>query len=162
MVACAEASGSGAVAPGYEYLSPMPGSRLVSPWNNVVLRPQVAVDVAEIGAALTVAGSRSGPHRGRLVVSDDARTLVFTPDLPFTENEPGTVTRTPSRGRDSGVAPLAYSFSITPRDPRHGPVYVEDQTTGRLVRRDRLMAEASEAHAPESEASRFSSSTARA
>jgi hypothetical protein len=142
LIAWESASLAGERVPGYEYLSPLPGARLVSPWNSVVLRPRGAVDVSEVRAALSVVGSLSGPHTGRLVVSDDARTLVFTPDLPFTENESVTVSLGASAGRS--LTPLTYSFSVTPRDPRRSPVFVADEATGRLVPLERLAAEATD------------------
>jgi hypothetical protein len=78
-------------AAGYEYLSPEPGSERNSRWNNVVLRPGGALSPGRSDArALSVLGSTSGRHDGRFEVSDDGRTLVFTPARPF---DPGETVR---------------------------------------------------------------------
>ncbi len=127
--------------PGYEYLSPVPGAHLVSPWTSVVLRPPGTVDAATIrGAALTTKGSQSGLHSGRLELSDDHQTLVFTPDSPFAEGESVVVTLA-SGIRTQAGAPLpavSFAFTITPRDPKREPVMVADEATGRLMPLDRL------------------------
>src|SRR5205809_4971975 len=149
LTACVHASLASPRDLGYEYLSPLPGARLVSPWNNVVLRPTAPIDAAMVRTALSVVGSESGRHSGRLGVSDDARTLVFTPNQPFTEGERVSVSVAPGvRTRDGAVLPaLSFSFSITPRDPRRGPRLVADEATGRLVPFDRLVARAGPAQA---------------
>src|SRR5437879_3462050 len=65
----------------YQYVHPLPGSRLVSPRNNIVIRQGDRIDGSTIAAsAIVVVGSRSGSHTGRLALSDDRKTLVFTPD----------------------------------------------------------------------------------
>src|SRR2546422_396146 len=72
----------------YQYLSPSPGSRFVSPQNNVVFREGRALDPASVTPGLVaVVGAVSGPHDGSLVVASDGRTLVFRPSIPFTLGE---------------------------------------------------------------------------
>ena len=130
---------------GFEYLSPTPGARLVSPWNNIVLRPGPPLDATSLAAtALTVTGSRSGGHTGCLVVSDDSRTLVFTPDTPFAEGEHVTAALAPGLRAASGaiVTGVSFDFSVTANDPKRMPHFVADETTGKLVPLERLAARA--------------------
>src|SRR5204863_2089109 len=73
--------------------------------------------------ALSVTGSASGLHAGTLTLSDDARTLVFVPAVPFAlgervrvELEPGPVTANHER-----LPPLAFEFSVSTLDPSLQP-----------------------------------------
>ena len=104
---------------GYEYVSPVPGSRLVSPSNDVVLRPGrhfVAQQLAEI--AIEVTGVVSGVHTGRLSLSDDDRTLVFEPDRPFAPGERVDVVAGKTRGVGLGILPpFTFDFFVTPVPP---------------------------------------------
>src|SRR5262249_12897920 len=76
-----------AAARDFAYLSPLPGSQRVSPGNNIAIRPGSPLDGASVSAAqLTVTGSRSGAHAGRLRLAGDGRTIVFRPDQPFATN----------------------------------------------------------------------------
>src|SRR5580765_4531369 len=69
---------------GYQYLSPIPSSELVSRWNNVAIRYGDAIDPTTVDPALlSVVGSESGAHGGDFSLSDDLRTLVFAPDRPY-------------------------------------------------------------------------------
>src|SRR5437667_2479578 len=71
--------------PELEFVSPIPGSALVLPETNVILRPGGIVDAASVaeGSLLQLSGSTSGFHEGRLRLSDDHRTLTFQPNVPF-------------------------------------------------------------------------------
>jgi hypothetical protein len=103
-------------APVFEYLSPVPGSQYHRPETNVIFRAGGRVDPASLDGRplLTVTGDVSGPHGGRLVLSDDGETLLFLPALPFTPGEsvrcrlrPGL--RTDARG---AIPPTSVSFQI--------------------------------------------------
>ena len=120
---------------GYQYLAPAPGARLVSPWNNVVIRQGATLDAATVtSAAVTVSGTRSGVHAGRLVLSDDGRTLVFRPDRPFAEGESvGVSVGGGVRTRDGAPLPaLAFGFTITTSDPRKRVPVLPEEVTGGL------------------------------
>src|SRR6267378_6813580 len=83
------ATAAGAHPPGLEFLSPVPGSTLILPETNIILRPGGIVDAASVtgGALLDVSGSASGLHQGQLRLSDDSRTVTFQPDIPFKPGE---------------------------------------------------------------------------
>jgi hypothetical protein len=113
-------------ARGYEYVSPIPGSQLVSRWNNIVIRPGGSLAGRPIdAAALSVVGSQTGAHAGRLVLSDDRRTLVFRPSRPFALGEQVRVrfdAAVTSR-KGGSLPPLEFTFAVDgaepmpPRDP---------------------------------------------
>jgi Arylsulfotransferase (ASST) len=99
-----------------QYLSPVPGSTNLLPETNIILRPGGAVDASSVlgPTLLRAEGSESGPHEGRLRLSDDAATLTFQPFTRFLTGE--TVTchleaglRTEAAGE---VPPAEWSFTI--------------------------------------------------
>ena len=102
------------------YISPAPGSALVSPQTNIIIRSADIVDKQSIssGSLIAVEGSRSGQHSGKLIVSDDGKTLVFTPANPFVLGEVATVSL--HQGVQTlgnvNVQPTSFSFTITPTD----------------------------------------------
>ena len=77
---------------GLEYISPVPGSKYVSPDTKILIRPGNVLSQAAINNSLiSVTASLSGHHSGKLTLSDDSRTLIFSPDNPFLANEDVTV-----------------------------------------------------------------------
>lgn len=62
---------------------PSPGAATVSPQTGFSFR---GVNAGSLGA-IRVAGSRSGPHAGRLVPHPDGRGVSFVPDAPFAATE---------------------------------------------------------------------------
>jgi hypothetical protein len=109
-------AGASSAAPrgAIQYLSPVPGARYILPESNVVLRPGGAINPASLtGGVFGVTGSRSGAHSGRIALSDDGRTITFTPAHPFDPGE--TVTCRLEAGlRDSRgeVPPFEFTFTI--------------------------------------------------
>jgi hypothetical protein len=99
-----------------EYVSPVPGSRYHLPEATIIIRPGGAIDKrAKLDRRLvTVHGSVSGDHAGRLSKSDDDETLIFEPFEPF---EPGEEVswrlsgglRTDTRGP---IQPREFAFFI--------------------------------------------------
>jgi len=117
--AAAQTQGPGAHpsehALGYEYISPAPGSALILPNADVILRPGGAVNAASVGAGLLrVQGSVSGDHDGDLRLSDDGRTLTFRPAAPFVPGERVSCVVAPGLQTDtqSTVSPVAFDFTV--------------------------------------------------
>jgi len=111
--------------PHYQYLSPSPGARLVSRWNNIVIRHGAALDWSTLDSRLlTVAGAQSGVHAGRLTLSDDGRSLMFVPDQPFTLGETVSVRLEQGVKAIGGeVLPaVSFGFSVSGTDPRLQPI----------------------------------------
>ena len=68
----------------YEYLSPLPGAVLVHPETNIIIREGDLIDPSTLeNRYLEIDGSKSGIHNGRLILSDDGKTIIFKPDIPF-------------------------------------------------------------------------------
>ncbi len=113
----------GSIPPGYTYVSPAPGSRYVSPGNNVALRSARALDPSSLDTRLfSVVGSLSGPHDGRLTLADDGRTLMFVPSHRFAFGERVTVTLSSGLRTASGetLPPLDFDFAIAVERPTTG------------------------------------------
>ncbi len=84
---------------------PLPGTPTASAKTTISFRGVTAKRLGPV----TVAGSRSGDHLGRLVAHSDGRGVSFDPDAPFTEGEDVTVDTTlPIRGAHDGT----FAFTI--------------------------------------------------
>jgi Arylsulfotransferase (ASST) len=103
--AAATAAQAGTVAPGASALtlSPPPGAVDASPMSQISLK---GVPVAQI-RVISVAGSRSGGHAGRLAPYAAEPGASFLPTHPFTPGERVTV-----RLAVLGMSPISYSFLI--------------------------------------------------
>jgi len=105
----------------YRYLSPVPGSQRVSPWNNIAIRLGGALDPATLNAgALTLVGSASGSQGGLRVLSDDGTTLIVLPERPFTLGETVAVRLDPGirTMRGESLPALAFQFSVATSDSK--------------------------------------------
>jgi len=132
-----------AATPGlpFAYVSPVPQSTGVLPETNVIVHPGGFVDVASMreeaesgkDPTIAVSGSLSGPHPGRLTLSDDRRTLVFQPDVPFLPLEEvrvkvGGGLRTQTEGE---LPPAEFAFTVAGPERAalrnfHAPIGDED------------------------------------
>ncbi|MGH7740550.1 MAG: aryl-sulfate sulfotransferase [Candidatus Eiseniibacteriota bacterium] len=101
--------------PGYDYVSPMPGSSQVSPGNTIALRRAGGAMADEANAPiLEVVGSLSGAHAGSWRLSDDRRTRIFVPSVAFA---PGERVRVSLRGPQSaGPSGAGQSFEFVVSD----------------------------------------------
>ena len=75
----------------FQYLSPVPGSRLNSPETNIIIRFGDAFDNYNVENCLFVYGSNSGQHQGKILLAENGRTLIFQPQNPFSDGEIVTV-----------------------------------------------------------------------
>ncbi len=97
------------------FSSPLPGSKYNPPGTTILLRFAEEVDAGTLGSAsFEVCGSVSGNHNGKPSLSNDRRSLSFTPDGPFAPGETVTFTLHGGLASTLGVLfpPVAYSFSI--------------------------------------------------
>lgn len=73
----------------YQYLSPVPGSEMILPEATIIIKEGTLIDPSTLNGRdiISVAGSISGEHQGRLKLSDDGRTIVFKPYKKFNLGE---------------------------------------------------------------------------
>ena len=73
---------------GFKYISPIPNSRYVSPYTNIIVRQGEFIDETTItNNMIEVSGSKSGFCSGRLFLTDDGKTIIFRPNDSFVEGE---------------------------------------------------------------------------
>jgi Arylsulfotransferase (ASST)/Secretion system C-terminal sorting domain/Cep192 domain 4 len=73
----------------FQYLSPVPGSGLLNPHTNIIIRygdPLSNFDINDT-SLIMVRGSLSGLHSGTLYITNDFKTIVFLPYNPFDYGE---------------------------------------------------------------------------
>jgi hypothetical protein len=92
-------------------VSPLPGSRDASAQTQISFLGVPARDLSR----LSVVGSRTGPHAGRLLAYSQGDGASFLPSRPFAEGERVSV-RAEARAR-GGVRPLLDQFAIADQDP---------------------------------------------
>ncbi|HEX2869521.1 MAG TPA: aryl-sulfate sulfotransferase [Ignavibacteriales bacterium] len=101
----------------FTYISPKPNSALVSGKTNIILRSAEAVDPSSLASNLiSIKGDQSGVHSGQLILSDDKRTIIFSPSSGYLPNETVSVHLSDgiktAEGRKAGT--LEFSFKISP------------------------------------------------
>jgi hypothetical protein len=99
------------------YHFPMDGSKFVPATSQIILRPTEPLIIQPSDLAVT--GSRSGRHEGSLTVSDDGKTLLFTPEEPFDGSEHVSVSINPGiKSKSGGALPaISFSFDVSPDGP---------------------------------------------
>jgi hypothetical protein len=107
---------------GISYLSPRPGARWIRPETNIIVRSESVLDGRPLDPSLlTVEGSASGNHDGRLILSSDRRTVVFRPDLPFLPGERVTVRVSPLLTSRTGPTASSFQFEIASKILQNDP-----------------------------------------
>lgn len=104
-----------------QYLSPLPGAKLVSSETNVIVRLSGGPDryAFDLATMFSVVGSRSGRHVGHAVITDDGETVVFKPSTPFEPGEDVTViVRYSDRRRQGNIETFEFGFSVSPKRGR--------------------------------------------
>ena len=106
---------------GFNYVSPLPGSKYIMPKNNIALRHGDPILPESLkGFSMEVTGAKSGEIKGRIVLSDDTRTVIFLPDTPFKFGETVNVLVNGKLKTQSGktLKGLEFSFKVTPVIPQ--------------------------------------------
>ncbi len=95
----------------FEYISPRPNATMVSPANNIILRPGMLLDPLSVSTGnLLVEGAESGIHRGELILLDDEKTLIFRPSRFFTPGETISIKLASGIRTQTGETLKAYQF----------------------------------------------------
>jgi hypothetical protein len=122
LIGIGRALGGGA----FQYQSPLPGARYVRRETNIIIRSGGVVDRSSIASPelFDVEGSESGRHAGNAELSDDERTVIFSPNAPFSSGETVSVQFAHAIRLDDGevFVPPAFSFSIAPSMPPQRPL----------------------------------------
>ena len=102
----------------FQYISPVPGSKLNSPETNIIIRFGDAFESYYVDNSLNVTGSKSGLHTGKIVLAENDKTLLFQPVKPFANGEKVTVKLTNGLKTvaNEQVPTLQFSFEISKID----------------------------------------------
>ena len=102
----------------FQYLSPLPGSKLLSRETNIIFSHKNYIDQSTMikDNLIKVIGSQSSIHNGEFILSDDGKTILFNPYELFAPGETVTVTLSSGIKTITGtlINPVSYNFSITP------------------------------------------------
>lgn len=104
----------------FQYLYPKPNATLISTESNVIIRHSEYLDRASIsGELLIVTGEKSGIHEGEIILSDDAKTMIFNPAFAFVDTELVSVQLKPGIKTLAGtpVGELLFKFKTAPTNP---------------------------------------------
>jgi len=97
----------------YQFVSPKPNSVMVSNETNIILHHSNMIDQRTLSSNLIrVEGSISGVHAGEFVLSEDDKTIVFNPYIPFEGNEDVTVGILEGLKTETGSDIPGFSFSF--------------------------------------------------
>ncbi len=100
----------------------MDGSKYVPSNTPIILRPAMPLSVATASRNLVVTGTMTGRHGGNMVLSDDNRTLIFTPTDPFESGERVIVSLGTCIAANSvGMAPVSFSFDVQDNEKSQSP-----------------------------------------
>jgi hypothetical protein len=104
-----------------QYISPVPGSTMVSQESNIIIGVKGTLDPSVVAdpSLLSVEGSISGEHGGALILSDDQQAILFQPTSPFAPGEDVSVRlRSGVQTREGDIVePLAFKFTVSPLSP---------------------------------------------
>lgn len=107
------------------YISPLPNAKFVSPGTTIAVRFREIFSSAALNdIRVQVTGTKSGAHRGSVILAQDKKTVIFKPAQSFTAGEEVHVAISAGSGLFSGrplMTPLAYSFSVSPAAARPAP-----------------------------------------
>ncbi len=99
------------------YLSPVPGAVYINPRTNIIVRSAERINESTIQALslITAVGSQSGLHSGRIILTEDQKTLLFHPNVPFSSGEKVTVkvARGITTLNGNALQDTAFSFTIS-------------------------------------------------
>jgi len=101
----------------FVYISPVPGSGMIRPETNIIIRYSEAFQNISIPDPnlIIVKGAISGIHNGTLFLTEDSKSLVFQPDVPFDAGELVSVSLRSGLKSVSGksIDSLGFEFTIT-------------------------------------------------
>lgn len=102
----------------FQYLFPVPNSKLNSTESNIIIRFGVPFKDYGIENGLVVSGNKSGIHKGKILLTENNMTILFIPDLPFSEGETVTVkfVREIKTDKNEIIPMLNFSFQVTKQD----------------------------------------------
>jgi Arylsulfotransferase (ASST)/Secretion system C-terminal sorting domain/Cep192 domain 4 len=103
----------------FVYLSPVPDSKLNSKETNIIIKTDNKLDnsVAGNSSYIIVTGNKSGRHPGKIILTEEDRTLIFKPYVKFADGETVTIQLSNLKTISGDLIPnLSYSFKTSDID----------------------------------------------
>lgn len=101
----------------YQYISPMPNSKLNTPYTSIIIREGSVLDKTKnLNSILEVVGSKSGFHNGEILFVENSKTILFKPYQPFAEFESVTVKLNAGIITTTGAEIPVLVFTFSTRD----------------------------------------------
>ena len=100
----------------FVYISPQNNSTLVSLNTNIILKSDENIDPSSLSQnEFSVYGSITGVHQGIVKLSDDNKTILFIPSIPFSANEEVNFTLNQGIKTTAGLTlpPVSIKFQTT-------------------------------------------------
>jgi hypothetical protein len=97
-----------------KYYAPLQDAQFVSKAATIIVRYGPVLSDQDVRALdFTVKGTKSGLHKGRAILADDHKTVIFKPDQPFTPGEKVSVDINSLDLKDEATYPsLSYTFTV--------------------------------------------------
>ena len=116
----------------FEYINPKPNSKYVSVETEILIRQGSPISPASINDNLVQAeGTKSGAHSGMLTLSDDSKTIIFTPAKSFQADEDVSVILKSGLISENGIpiGNLKFQFHTCKSKSKHKYITTENQTS---------------------------------
>ena len=98
----------------FQYLSPRPGSKMITPEHNIIIREGSMIDPASVDPELfSLRGTKSGLKEFDIILAKDGKTILLNPKLPFDYNEEVSVSIHSGLTTLDGRSIPEYSFSFS-------------------------------------------------
>lgn len=118
----------------YQYLSPVPGAKYVSPNSTIFVRFNriSPFDLTNLSVFIEVRGEKSGRFSGQTIIASDKRTIIFKPESGFSPGEKVRVTLTPRlpASLQEKTKPYSYQFSVSERPVRLESIVSDEHFDG--------------------------------
>lgn len=96
----------------FQFISPKPGSEMITVNHNIIIREGSALDAASLHPGLfSIRGNKSGDHDFKLILCNDGKTINLNPVIPFSHDE--IVSVTIAEGIQTTDRRIAEAFSFT-------------------------------------------------
>ncbi|MEO8665247.1 MAG: aryl-sulfate sulfotransferase [Ignavibacteria bacterium] len=69
------------------YTDPVPNSKYINTVNNIIIGFDEAIKSSDLTSLIKITGSLSGDHKGKVILAEDGKKLIFKPDQPYQYNE---------------------------------------------------------------------------
>lgn len=100
------------------YVQPLQNAKYVNTDNNIIIGFDDVIRSTDLNSLITVTGSKSGNHSGKIIITEDGKKLIFTPNNPFALDESVEVSLNQLKTSTISSNNLKYTFQTQTRKIR--------------------------------------------